>query len=200
MQTIDEGDALERKRRIGIAQECGGILAYAEAFYVQSILYEATASREAFQRFACAVVRDDPPAIIVSAIQEALTHAAGLSRYFWPSTTKGVTPARAKRLRELYKVEETSPLHDRALRNALEHFDERLDEYLLRDIAGIILTDPLVEPHTIADEAIGHVFRAVDPWEGIFILLSEKFEFFPVMDEVEQILTRGASDRASRVE
>jgi len=38
-------------------------------------------------------------------------------------------------------INESSPLYSRDLRNSLEHFDERLDDYLRNDIVGILLPE-----------------------------------------------------------
>lgn len=57
-------------------------------------------------------------------------HAAALSRYFWPSPSGGKKPQlqnlkqkRGEFLRNVFKLDEHSPLHNRDLRNAWEHFD-----------------------------------------------------------------------------
>ena len=55
----------------------------------------------------------------------------------------------------------SSPLEDRELRNALEHFDERLDDFLLKDPVGYFFPGPSVQSHEIADEAPGQIFRLV---------------------------------------
>ncbi|UYO46327.1 hypothetical protein KQX63_10070 [Rhodopseudomonas palustris] len=68
-----------------------------------------------------------------------------------------------------------------------EHFDERLDEYLLGDIAGYILPSPMVEDSDLADEAISHVFRLVDPKTKTFVLLGKKYPFGPMHDEITRI-------------
>jgi hypothetical protein len=121
------------------------------AFYVQSILYNAERSIAAFRRFDIAV-----EGLIVSTVQEALTHAGALSRFFWP-VKKGdsLATARGERLRELFSLSEASPLKSRKLRNAFEHFDEDLDRFLLYDRFGYLFPGPLVDDHTLADEVIG---------------------------------------------
>ncbi len=43
---------------------------------------------------------------------------------------KALHKNRAEFLRQIFDVTESSPLYDKKLRNALEHFDERLDMYL----------------------------------------------------------------------
>lgn len=190
-----ELDAEERKRRVRLINECGGILPTVEAIYIQSIMHVGRASLDAFERFRYAVVQNREDAIVVSAVQEALTHAAALSRFFWPAREKDATAARAKKLREAFGMQE-SPLKDRGLRNDLEHFDERLDEYFLHDPVGVFLPSPLVRPHELADDPTGHIFRLVDPYDLVFVLLGKKYKFGPVWEEVERILA--LADRFDR--
>lgn len=179
----------ETQRRIDIVIDQGsGILPQYEAFYLQSILYAADASANAFERFSSSIVNDDAPFDIVSSIQEALTHAAGLSRFFWPARKSKLAQSRAQKLRLAFKMED-SALQQRDLRNALEHFDERLDEFLLQDPVGFFFPGPLVDSHTLADEAIGQIFRLVDPYEMKIVILGNKHDFLKIHDEVRRVLS-----------
>jgi hypothetical protein len=68
----------------------------------------------------------------VATVQEGLAHAASLSGYFWPMKTGGErATARGERLRKAFNLTDESPLRSRSLGNAFEHFDERLDRFLL---------------------------------------------------------------------
>jgi hypothetical protein len=80
---------------------------------------------------------------VVAAFREMhsmLTHASNLSKLFWPEL--GSQPKkpdklvqwrrkvdRAEFLRQLYVIDDSNILADRDLRNHLEHFDERLDDF-----------------------------------------------------------------------
>jgi hypothetical protein len=97
--------------------------------------------------------------------------------------------ARGKALREAFRLDATSPLKWRKLRNAFEHFDEDLDCFLLRDPVGYLFPVPLIGPHALADNAIGSIFKLVDPEQGICVLLGEKFEFRPICREVQRVLS-----------
>jgi hypothetical protein len=190
-----EADALDvptlKDRAALIAAEYQGIFPPFLAFYAHSIAYNAERSITAFRRFDMAVEKSAAPGLIVSTVQEALTHAGALSRFFWP-VKKGdsLATARGKRLRELFSLSEASPLKSRKLRNAFEHFDEDLDRFLLHDRFGCFFPAPLVDDHTLADEVIGNIFKLVDPVHGVCVLLGKKFEFLPIRDEVHRILGR----------
>jgi hypothetical protein len=131
-------------------------------------------------------------------IHEALGHAASLSRFFWPSKLGGrktkvltsLKEARAARLRQSFELGEDSPLRNRRLRDFLEHFDERLDQYLLRNDSGYFFPDAMIGEATLADDPSGHIFKLVDPTSSCFVLLGEKHFFEGIRKEVFRIYDR----------
>jgi hypothetical protein len=157
------------------------------AFYIEAICYAAERAEAAFARFADCVAGGKSASEIVASVHEALGHAAALSRFFFPSQKKALSSARGARLRQLFAVSDSSALRDRQLRDALEHFDERLDEYLLGDIAGDIVPGPMVEYAGLADDTLGHIFRLVHPHTRTFVLLGKKHPFGPMRSEIERI-------------
>lgn len=181
----------QEQRESVIVEQFDGIYPVYEAFYIHSIIYAADRSESAFQRFESATADAKQAALKVATIQEALTHAGALSRFFWPVKKEStLAVARGKRLREAFNLNNDSPLKWRRLRNAFEHFDEDLDRFLLRNPVDYFFPEPLVDEHTLADEVIGNVFRLVDPVSGICVLLGQKFEFRPIRAEVVRVLSR----------
>lgn len=186
--THSQPDDAERRRRAQqIVSDYEGIYPMYGAFYVQAIRYASGRAQAAFARFAAAAEARASDAEIVASAHEALGHAAALSRFFFPVDKKPLTRARAANLRKSFAVGDNSPLVDRELRNALEHFDERLDDYLLGDIVGYIFPGPMVGDADLADEAIGHIFRLVDPETQTFVLLGRKHDFGAMRCEVDRI-------------
>lgn len=83
------------------------------------------------------------------------------------------------------------PAHGRGLQgasNAMEHFDERLDDFLVGGATGSIIPGPIVGDHRIADDPSGSVFRLVDPAAQILIVFAEKHDFSGIRHEVGRIL------------
>jgi hypothetical protein len=180
-----------KEREAVIVSQFGGIYPVYEAFYIQSIIYAADRSESAFLRFQETAVEGASAALVVATVQEALTHAAALSRFFWPvKKDSPLAGARGKRLRESFALDDASPLKWRKLRNAFEHFDEDLDRFLTEDRVGYFFPAPLVDDAELADESIGHIFKLVDPTRGVCVLLGEKFEFRPIRQEVRRVLAR----------
>ena len=63
-------------------------------------------------------------------VQSALSHAAMISKYMDPPKKSPLSKARAKALKEVLVVDETSPVFSRNARNNVEHLDERLDLWM----------------------------------------------------------------------
>lgn len=164
----------------------GGILPMFEVFYLESVKYAAERANAAFERFDDALVRGNCKGLVVANIQEALTHIGELSRIFWPSRDSGIHGLRAERLRLAFSLDDTSPLKNRSLRDALEHFDERLDNYLGEFPVGQLITDPVVGPIDQVRPPM-RIFRMVDPTKSTFVVLDEQYEFGSLRDSAKVI-------------
>ena len=178
-----------------VCADSGGIHPPFEAFYIHSVAYAASRAIQAFDRFRAALSEALPDEEVFSLVQEAMGHAAALSRFFNPSGVggKGGAPlrrlanARAEKLRAAFEIDEGSVIWNRQLRDALEHFDERLDRYLLRDAVGTFFPNPVVGAAELAEDRWGHIFKLVDPESFQFVILGERFDFKRVYDEVVRV-------------
>ncbi len=195
MKELEEKELL---RRISIVNNtCAGIIPYHEVFYIHSILYSAERSLAAFERYFNLLKSDSgDAALLISSVQEAIGHAGALSRYFWSSGLGRKSPKeliklrqeRAKKLREKFELTESSPLRDRALRDAWEHFDERLDIFLITiDTGGYFFPTPILDEHSLADEPDGWIFKLLDTKAHCLVLLGKKFFFIPIIAEVTKV-------------
>ena len=121
-----------------------------EVFYIESMLHSTASAlraadevREALDagsRCASSSAEWQKCAVtIVNGVQALVAHAAAISRYVWPARGKEPHLSRAARLRISLGVAESSPLRSRDLRNHIEHFDEKLDQFCGRLTAGVIL-------------------------------------------------------------
>ena len=119
--------------------------------------------------------------LVLNALQNVIIQGAALSRYFWPVDKKYKT--RGVELRKQYSVIESSPLKSRELRNSIEHFDEKLDDYLQGGIIGNIVPHyfgPQVKPDGIPR----HFFRAYFTDTGVFEILGKRYEIEPIAVEL----------------
>jgi len=178
-----------------ITEDCEGIHPPLEAFYIHSLLYSSGRCLEAFERYEHYKNKDVNPEYLVSLIQEAVGHAAALSRYFWPSpqgkkdqpNVKKLKEARGEKLRSSFELNKNSALFNRDLRNAWEHFDERLDLYLLEHEAGMFFPSCVVDSHKLADDPVGHIFKLLDPDTECLVLMGSKYFFTPIREEVSRV-------------
>ncbi len=191
---LSESDLDLRARRI--VNEWDGIYPLYEAFYIHSIMYSADRVLEAFERYDSLRRKNAPAPDQVSAVHEALGHAAALSRFFWPSgvgprrrtAQRELTQARAAKLRTAFGLTDSSPLKDRSLRDALEHFDERIDRYLLSSDAGQYMPVPRIGDSSTLPDGMHHIFKLVDPATESFVILDSKFRFGEIRQEATRIL------------
>lgn len=166
-----------------------------EAFYIHGMLFNAQSAFRSIARISRAF--DNLPdnwmeegidrtltQAILNDMQNIIVHGAALSRYFWP-IRKG-HEERGAHLREALKIDENNPLYSRELRNAIEHFDERLDRYLSKGIVGIVIPE-YVGPKPSDDGVPGHLFRAFFTDAGEFRLLDSEHEMDPIVAEIIRI-------------
>lgn len=184
--TIDS--ATRATRANTVAQQYNGIHPLFEDFYIHSIVYSAERAVAAFQQFEDGAAGSSTPAVVVRSVQESLAHAAAVSRFFWPMKDHPLAVARGKRLREAFQLDDSSPLKWRKLRNAFEHFDESLDQFLLCDPTGYFFPGAIVGSHSLADDAVGNIFKLVDPIDDYCVILGEKFEFRRIIAAVASVL------------
>jgi len=197
--SIDKQE-LERRTSI-VLRDYRGILPHAEAFFLHSILYSARRALRAFEEYDSLPRDQEHAEQLVGAVQEAVGHAGALSRYFWPSMVghnakrplDRIKEGRAEKLRASFNLAETSPLYNRQLRNAWEHFDERLDAYLIENDTGFFFPGCVLDDHTLADDPKGHLFKLIDPAAECLVLLGEKYFFAPIRNEVRVVFDQAAA-------
>jgi len=179
-------DKAERDGRIKMIIEYGGIFPPLQDFYILSIIDACKRALEAYYRSLNHLNSD---ADTFSYIHEFLVHAASLSRFFDPARKNNLHIARAKALKNLYG-QDTKLVESRNARNALEHYDERLDEYLLRFDSGYYFPEPKVGALELTSESIGHVFKLYDPTSQKVAILGEVFDIAEVLSEVYRLLQK----------
>lgn len=112
-----------------------------------------------------------------------------MSRYFWPG--RNGHEKRGEALRHQYGITDESPLRSRELRNLIERFDERIDNYLSKGIVGNIHPHYL-GPEPPSSQVKRHFFRAYFLDSGVFALLGQRYEIDPLARELWRI--GGGSD------
>jgi hypothetical protein len=165
-----------------------------EALYIQSMLFHTRQAIISIEFIAELVSRlsserklgitsEYDCSIALDNVQNLVFRAAAISRFFWPIRKN--FEARGERLRSAFKVKEDSPLRNRDLRDAAEHFDERLDSFLKDEITGYIFLEwfgPLQ-----VEEVPTHYFRAYFVNTGCLRILGQEFFVQPLVEEVHRV-------------
>jgi hypothetical protein len=165
------------------------------SFYIQGMLFNAESAVRSILNAedtltAAAEKRPEDPTSVLSVhfllneLQNIIVQAAALSRYFWP--VRKNHEWRGSHLRKAFRMSESSPLRSRALRDAIEHFDERLDRYLENGIVGYVFPQ-YVGMFRDDEEVPYHCFRAFYIDTGIFELLGNRYELTPLAAEVVRV-------------
>ena len=152
-------------------------------FVTEAAIRSANAAYETLQQTDGATRQGDEAAIL-NHLQNVIGIGAALSRYFWP-----VRPARRQRgelLRAQFNVTDASPLKSRQLRNEIEHFDEKLDMYFSRTVAGVIIPQ-YIGPYLENGGVPGHFFRAYYTDRGVLEVLGNEFNIMPLVEEIRRI-------------
>ncbi len=148
--------------------------------------------------------------IIFRGLPSLLSHASNVSQLLWPTqprkkegesredykTRCATVKERGDSLRRLLCVPDDSPLKARALRNHLEHFDERLDEWKATSKRQNLVSDYIGPPGEIAGIDTSDRMREYDPTTGIFSFRGEVFRILELADAVAE-LTPKAEKMAS---
>lgn len=172
------------------------ILPIHEVFYIEMLAYHITAIVEQTDRINFELnamtssndVREsqEKANALLNALQEALGHTAAISRYFWPVRKGALHAERGRQLRTVYGIDDTSPLHNRDVRNAIEHFDERLDIFMESFPTGTIYPS-YIGSRAKAEAGSIHCFRAYFVDNQVFRILDTEIHMPPILKEIGRI-------------
>ena len=161
-----------------------------EVFYIESMF---TLARSAMMEVAIfhEIIRQmgsnnfESKDMLLDSVQNFITYSASLARYFWPSNKDKVHQLRGERLCEAFSMEESSALKDKKLRNFIEHFDERLDSYLLKGMFGNIIPTYVGFKSQVTE--VDHFFRAYFLDEASIRVLDLEYKIDPIIQEVQKV-------------
>ncbi|ORI17267.1 hypothetical protein [Rhodococcus sp. 1168] len=105
---------------------------------------------------------------LVAGITVSLSAAAFASKMLWPIPGLDRDPWRAERgraLRERLKVADDSPLKSRSVRDSLEHFDERIDQFAREpyNAFGAFHWMVMSSAHGLGESNAMPILRYIDP-------------------------------------
>lgn len=168
-----------------------------EALYLMELLNQCDcASKVADKMNKLLQERPYPPESFMEA-EHLLQHSSAISRFLWPPGIRDKlkdtrAKERGKYLREKLGVSSNHVLQDRTLRDHIEHFDERLDDWA-ETSHHRNMVDRFIGPRSqIGGDAIGDkdIIRLYDPETNIFIFRGEEYNIQKLVDGIADIQQR----------
>ena len=163
-----------------------------QAFYIESMLSITSSAIDSTEKLAIIFNPNEDLSDLqheetLDWVQNIVTQAAALSRYFWAVKKKEkIHKQRSQYLRRVFGISEESAIKNRDLRNLIEHFDENLDVFVSKPVVGTILPNYVGEEQDTQGVPL-HVFRAFYNRIGVFEVLGHRFELQPIVDEIYEI-------------
>lgn len=144
-------------------------------------------------------------------IHSFLTHVSNVSLLFWPQVPKQrdseseadyqarISPKDRDRLqrgiclRKLFEVDGKNCLKDRKLRNHLEHYDERLDEWRRTSTSHFIASDIIGPLNAVIGPSITDRMRWYDPLAKMFHFRGENYDIQELATAIDRLLALSVS-------
>jgi hypothetical protein len=160
-----------------------------QAFYIESllkkthsVLNDAKSLNKFWMKRNYHCKNDD---MILDLFENIILNAGGISRFFWPSSKKVHYKIRGEKLREVYEINDSNVLKNRDMRNHIEHFDEKLDDFL-KEFSTWKVMRKYVGPLTFVDDN-RTFFRAYFYDKDIFKMFNVEYEMESIIAEIRRI-------------
>jgi len=118
-------------------------------------------------------------------IQACLTAVANISKALYGQG--GKYEKEREPLRASLGITEPNSLRATTMRNHLDHFDERLDEWYATSVQHNYLDYMIGPPNMVAGVADIDMFRVFDPTTGDIVFWGKQYPLRAIMDEVAQL-------------
>ena len=123
---------------------------------------------------------------------QALLIAAGnVSKLLWP--VRPLSGERGQQLREVLGVPEESPLRPRAFRNHFEHYDERLEDWMMSSERHNIVDSSVLPPGAIQGIDPGDFLRNLDPTSMKLTFRGDSYDLGSLVGTIRDLRNRAES-------
>lgn len=154
-------------------------------------LVEETRLQCRFARFAFQNIRSGANSLdaenVFFYVDAFLSHANNISRLLWPE--RETSKARGDRLRAELNISDDSPLRLREIQEQLDHFDERVEDWLEPMENRNSMDMNLMPQGTMADYTPDKFNRSLDPNTFQYSLRGSSCELRRVLDEISRLET-----------
>jgi hypothetical protein len=166
-----------------------------EVFYIECIRIASLAAINSWERLneivSSETLLKSDGLDLIDLAENIINQAAILSKYFYPPRSQGsknvIHRLRGEKLRSSYLIDDSNPLKDRTFRDFIEHFDEKLDEFLNGTVAGNIIPPKRLFWKSEDISEVTFLFKAFIVSEFKYISLSREIYLPPLMEEVYRI-------------
>lgn len=162
-----------------------------EIFYIESLLTLTGIATSDYEYLDEIITNqklfEQNPEILIDLAENIINQAATISRYLWPTKQKPkIHRLRGEKLREKLLINDDNILKSRTVRNFIEHFDENLDEFLNKPIAGTFFPKRIVFNSNELDE-VTFVFKAYIINEFTYRTLDREVCIIPIIKEIYRL-------------
>ncbi len=151
------------------------------------------------------VVNGRRPAIPAQAEFQALDafihNCAMLYKMLWPiKKNKPYQIARCERLRRILGVDDNSLINSKSLRNAIEHFDEKLDDWIQNQTCNGHIVEACIGDNVFSEYGVKKesFFSAYSRATKIYVFMGEEYRLEPMVRDVEHIFEKVQKSLAER--
>lgn len=130
-------------------------------------------------------------------LHSLLAHAAMISKLFWPgrahsSAAQKRADARGAMLRDLLDLDDGHVLRNRGLRDHLEHYDERLDDWAYESASGSFYMDTIapIPNRGVPDSHRHGQLRWFDPWAKVMLFRGAEHSVSDIVDGIRDVRRR----------
>ncbi|MEW6455265.1 MAG: hypothetical protein AB1410_00940 [Acidobacteriota bacterium] len=120
--------------------------------------------------------------IVWYAIQNFLVAIGNISKIFWPS--KKESQKRGEELRKSLGIEDNSPIHPRNFRNHFEHFDERLETWIMSSKRHNFVDSNIGLSNMIAGIDTEDFLRNFEDTTWALTFRGDKYELKPIINAI----------------
>jgi hypothetical protein len=119
---------------------------------------------------------------------------ANISKVFFPPSNRSQAKRRGRQMREAFGVHDNSLLKERALRDAFEHFDERIDRWFQHSKDRAFADRNISPPGGMVIGGMGPAdfLRHFDPTTNVVSVLGDSLDLQALVQEVETLVERVA--------
>ena len=118
-------------------------------------------------------------------VQSFLVATGNLSKLLWPS--KSSLPNRGVELRQSLSINDNSPLAPRTFRNHFEHFDERLERWIVSSRQHIFVDSNIGPQNMIGGVDKEDYIRNFDTTNSVVTFRGDLYYLKPVIEAVQEL-------------